>query len=251
MHNSTMPGRSTVISADTDKNAAGAAAAGDTTSDTSRTDLASGSVLIEVNDFAVAETYLAVSLRVNCSSTVWVFDLTKVSLGATTSAALLGVVAAAGGAVASEGTTGQSTSSTTSSSSSSREKEPISEPNSSSNFGSTAALNRPDWVIPFDDPTLVVTLEGITDAGPVTQHPILLLHQSSLVTPVTTVLCNLVTHETRVAHVEAVLGGFQQERYSSSLEWAVSRDGVKVPVTVAWRSDLMKKDGSNPALLKG
>jgi protease II len=67
---------------------------------------------------------------------------------------------------------------------------------------------------------------------------------------VTTVVCDLVAHETKVTHVEAVLGGFQQQSYSSSLEWVVSEDGVKVPVTVAWRRELMAKDWRNPALLK-
>jgi hypothetical protein len=45
--------------------------------------------------------------------------------------------------------------------------------------------------------------------------------------------------------------GYRPGCYTAKLEWAVSEDGTAVPLTVAYRSDLMKKDGSNKALMHG
>jgi protease II len=47
---------------------------------------------------------------------------------------------------------------------------------------------------------------------------------------------------------EAVVG-FDPTAYTSQLEWAVSADGVAVPLTVAFKRGLMKGDGSNKAIL--
>eukprot|EP00775_Hariotina_reticulata_P005284 gene5284-5519_t len=45
--------------------------------------------------------------------------------------------------------------------------------------------------------------------------------------------------------------GWQPGCYMSHLEWAVSYDGTAVPVTLAFRRDLLKGDGSNMAVLHG
>lgn len=37
--------------------------------------------------------------------------------------------------------------------------------------------------------------------------------------------------------------------YESKRLWANSTDGVKVPVSIVYRKDLLKKDGSNPAYI--
>ncbi len=52
-----------------------------------------------------------------------------------------------------------------------------------------------------------------------------------------------------VQHVQRVEGGFDASRYAAVREWAVSADGVQVPMTLAWRRDCLQRDGSNPALL--
>lgn len=43
--------------------------------------------------------------------------------------------------------------------------------------------------------------------------------------------------------------GFDPAAYASKLEWAISADGVKVPLTVAYKQEVMKGDGSNTAIL--
>lgn len=40
--------------------------------------------------------------------------------------------------------------------------------------------------------------------------------------------------------------GFKQENYTNELVWASSHDGVKIPISLFYRKDLLKKDGSNP-----
>ena len=43
-----------------------------------------------------------------------------------------------------------------------------------------------------------------------------------------------------------VPGGYDPSKYKSERVWATARDGVKVPVSVVYRTDMKKADGSNP-----
>jgi protease II len=45
--------------------------------------------------------------------------------------------------------------------------------------------------------------------------------------------------------------GYQLGCYTAKLEWASSADGTAVPFTLAYRTELMKGDGSNKAVLHG
>jgi protease II len=54
----------------------------------------------------------------------------------------------------------------------------------------------------------------------------------------------------RQVYQEQVVG-WQPDCYTSRLEWAVSDDGTSVPVTLAFRRDLLTWDGSNMAVLHG
>jgi oligopeptidase B len=47
-----------------------------------------------------------------------------------------------------------------------------------------------------------------------------------------------------------VLGGYDPSRYVTERQWAVARDGTKVPLSIAYRKGL-KKDGSAPLFLYG
>ena len=46
-----------------------------------------------------------------------------------------------------------------------------------------------------------------------------------------------------------MLGGFDKANYTTERLWATARDGVEVPISLVYRNDLFKGDGSNPALL--
>jgi oligopeptidase B len=43
--------------------------------------------------------------------------------------------------------------------------------------------------------------------------------------------------------------GFDPSAYTSQLHWAVSADGTRVPITLAYKRDLLKRDGTNKAIL--
>jgi oligopeptidase B len=46
-----------------------------------------------------------------------------------------------------------------------------------------------------------------------------------------------------------VLGEFNSEDYQSERIWASSEDGVKIPISLTYKKDLFKKDGTNPVLV--
>lgn len=47
------------------------------------------------------------------------------------------------------------------------------------------------------------------------------------------------------------MGGFDASNYVTKREWAVAQDGTHVPISVVYRKDLVKLDGSDPLLLYG
>lgn len=51
--------------------------------------------------------------------------------------------------------------------------------------------------------------------------------------------------------VEPVLGGFDKEKYEVLRKWAVASDGTQVPISVVYRKDMVKLDGTDPLLLYG
>ncbi|MEP6483749.1 MAG: S9 family peptidase [Rudaea sp.] len=68
---------------------------------------------------------------------------------------------------------------------------------------------------------------------------------SSLITPNTVYDLNMKTGERTLRKRDAVLGGFDPAKYTTERVWAVARDGVKVPVSLAYKKDF-KKDGTAP-----
>ena len=48
-----------------------------------------------------------------------------------------------------------------------------------------------------------------------------------------------------------VLGGYDKEKYKSEKVYITSDDGVQIPVSLFYRKDKFKRDGSNPLLLHG
>ena len=47
-----------------------------------------------------------------------------------------------------------------------------------------------------------------------------------------------------------MLGGYDPSRYRVEVTQATASDGVKVPIWMVYRKDLMKKDGTKPALFR-
>lgn len=72
----------------------------------------------------------------------------------------------------------------------------------------------------------------------------------SLTTPVQTRSLDLATGASSILKQDSVGGGFDSSRYSSMVMYAPSHDGVEVPISMVWRSD-MGDPVDRPLLLEG
>jgi len=71
----------------------------------------------------------------------------------------------------------------------------------------------------------------------------------SLVTPRSIYDYDMSTKSRELKKQQEVLGGYDPTLYKSERVMAVSHDGVKVPISLVYKKDLFKRDGSNPAYL--
>jgi oligopeptidase B len=53
-------------------------------------------------------------------------------------------------------------------------------------------------------------------------------------------------HTSTLLKQTEVPGGYDPKKYQSERVWATAKDGVKVPISLVYRKDLKKADGSNP-----
>jgi oligopeptidase B len=72
----------------------------------------------------------------------------------------------------------------------------------------------------------------------------------SMITPYTTYDVDLATGARTVRKTQPVLG-YDRSLYDSARLWAPSRDGKRIPVSIMWRKDRFKRDGSAPLYLLG
>ena len=73
----------------------------------------------------------------------------------------------------------------------------------------------------------------------------------SLATPASIIEYNMRTGEERLLKEQEVLGGnFNKDNYIEERLWATAPDGVKVPISLVYRKDIVK-NGQNPLLLYG
>jgi oligopeptidase B len=68
----------------------------------------------------------------------------------------------------------------------------------------------------------------------------------SLVTPASVFDYDVENHNSTLLKQTEVPGGFDSAKYASERLWATAHDGTKVPISVVYRKDLKKADGSNP-----
>eukprot|EP01125_Pyxidicula_operculata_P016075 TRINITY_DN5502_c0_g1_i1.p1 TRINITY_DN5502_c0_g1~~TRINITY_DN5502_c0_g1_i1.p1 ORF type:complete len:737 (-),score=170.27 TRINITY_DN5502_c0_g1_i1:82-2292(-) len=74
----------------------------------------------------------------------------------------------------------------------------------------------------------------------------------SLQTPLSVFDYNMEENTRKLLKEEEVLGGYDRTLYYSKREYAVSHhDGTKVPLSMIYKKDLFKGDGSNPSFLYG
>jgi oligopeptidase B len=99
----------------------------------------------------------------------------------------------------------------------------------------------------FDDPCYFACLGD----NPEPTSTIARLYYSSLTTPASLFEFDLATGERTLLKEQKVLGAFNKDDYQSERLFITARDGVEVPVSIVYRSDTFKKDGTNPLLQYG
>jgi oligopeptidase B len=73
----------------------------------------------------------------------------------------------------------------------------------------------------------------------------------SLVTPGSVFDYNVQTNRSALLKQNEVPGGFDRNNYASERVWATAKDGTKIPVSIVYRRDMKKPDGSNPLYVSG
>ncbi|PHI35110.1 oligopeptidase B [Pseudoalteromonas sp. GCY] len=99
----------------------------------------------------------------------------------------------------------------------------------------------------FNDPAYAVYLTGNEnlDANAVR------IGYQSMTTPASVYDVNLASLDKTLLKQDKVLGDFAPENYQSERIFITARDGIKVPVSIVYRKDKFKQDGSNPLLQYG
>jgi oligopeptidase B len=100
------------------------------------------------------------------------------------------------------------------------------------------------YYLPFDSETYTASASTNVDFD----TDILRYSYQSLSTPSSVIDFNMKTKEKTILKEQQVLGGkFDKNNYREERVWATARDGVKVPVSLVYKKDLVK-NGTNPLL---
>ncbi|HEX8548507.1 MAG TPA: S9 family peptidase [Cytophagaceae bacterium] len=99
-------------------------------------------------------------------------------------------------------------------------------------------------VIPFDEPAYYATIGTNAEFD----SNIIRFEYQSMTTPNSTYEFNTETGEKVLIKQQEVLGGFEKDKYQTERVMVKVRDGVSVPVSIVYRKDKFKKDGTNPCL---
>ncbi len=73
----------------------------------------------------------------------------------------------------------------------------------------------------------------------------------SMITPNSVFDYDVEKHASTLLKQSEVPGGYDPSKYKSERVWATAKDGTKVPISVVYRRDLKKADGSNPLYVSG
>lgn len=99
----------------------------------------------------------------------------------------------------------------------------------------------------FNDSAYTIAAYGNNDIDSDT----LRVYYTSMTTPGTSYDINLKTGDKTLLKQQTVLGDFNADNYASERIFVTARDGIKVPVSLVYRKDAFKKDGTNPLLQYG
>ncbi|XP_021609961.1 protease 2 isoform X2 [Manihot esculenta] len=101
-------------------------------------------------------------------------------------------------------------------------------------------------VVDFIDPVYCVDSEESEFSS-----SILRFSYSSLRTPWSVYEYDMNTGISVLKKIDTVMGGFDSSNYVTERKWATASDGTRIPLSIVYRRDLVKLDGSHPLLLHG
>ncbi len=104
--------------------------------------------------------------------------------------------------------------------------------------------DKSESTVDFGEPAYIA---GI-DNNPEFDTNVIRYSYQSMTTPPSTYDYSMDTHEKKLLKQREVLGGFNAADYQTERVMATARDGAKVPVSIVYRKDKFKKDGTNPCL---
>ena len=100
--------------------------------------------------------------------------------------------------------------------------------------------------IDFGEEAYVADMSAATDAYDLDS---IRFSYSSLTTPRSDFRYGLLSRKTTLLKQDNIGGGYDLTLYETKRMWATAPDSVKVPISIVYKKSLLKKDGSNPALL--
>ncbi len=104
--------------------------------------------------------------------------------------------------------------------------------------------DKSESAIDFGEPAYVASISD----GREFDTPVIRYSYQSMTTPPSTYDYNMDTKEKTLLKQREVLGGFNAGNYQTERVMATGRDGTKIPVSIVYRKDKFKKDGTNPCL---
>ncbi len=104
--------------------------------------------------------------------------------------------------------------------------------------------DKSESAIDFGEPAYIA---GI-DNNPEFDTKVIRYSYQSMTTPASTYDYTMDTHDKKLMKQREVLGGFSAANYQTERVMATARDGAKVPISIVYRKDKFKKDGTNPCL---
>jgi oligopeptidase B len=105
---------------------------------------------------------------------------------------------------------------------------------------------KPPFIVAAEEQASTTALE----ANPDPVSPYVRCTYTSMVAPIQTYDVNLANGEKIVRKEQPVIG-YDKSAYTSERLWAPARDGKRIPVSLAYRKDRFKRDGSAPLNLIG
>lgn len=108
--------------------------------------------------------------------------------------------------------------------------------------------NRTDYsdeIIPIEEETYTLYL----GTNPESSSSKVRIGYSSMTTPHSVFDIDLKSFDRELIKQTEVLGGFNSEDYGSERIWATAEDDTKVPISLVYKRELFKRDGSNPVLV--